>query len=391
MLEEQETVSFTDDDALNVKVVDATNEGDKVTYIIHTNTTLSRFHKKEMQVERTHAEFVWLHDRFEEKEEYAGLLIPPCPSKPDFSVSRKKLNKLKQGESAWTPEEMDKLKKDIQREYVTAFQKTVAMHEIFLKRLVSHPSFREDTNLQVFLEFNDDLMCKQKNRRERMFTLIKTTAKGFDSSFVNFNDEDEFFDENRTFILRYIASIKNVRTAASNKTEKRLQLSRACGDAGTALIHYGNLYGTINKVSDLIRLTGQLLVSTQVVEKKLSAKEDLKLCELIRYYAADSFAAKELMWRRVRALQEKEKAEKALAKAQQSQKKVEECQTAVDNAVEKGKSISHSAKDELLAFKKRRVAAFRKGIILYTQHQIRQAREQSLVWKKLSDSFESVA
>ena len=42
-------------------------------------------------------------------------------------------------------------------EYLAAFQKTVAMHEVFLMRLVSHPSFKEDTNLQVFLEFEKDV------------------------------------------------------------------------------------------------------------------------------------------------------------------------------------------------------------------------------------------
>ena len=31
------------------------------------------------------------------------------------------------------------------------------MHEVFLKRLVSHPKFRDDHTLQVFLEFEQDV------------------------------------------------------------------------------------------------------------------------------------------------------------------------------------------------------------------------------------------
>ena len=43
------------------------------------------------------------------------------------------------------------------REYLATFKKTVAMHEIFLQRLASHPILRNDTNLKVFLEYEHDV------------------------------------------------------------------------------------------------------------------------------------------------------------------------------------------------------------------------------------------
>jgi sorting nexin-5/6/32 len=42
-------------------------------------------------------------------------------------------------------------------EYLAAFQKTVAMHELFLQRLASHPAFREDDNLVTFLNYDKDV------------------------------------------------------------------------------------------------------------------------------------------------------------------------------------------------------------------------------------------
>ncbi len=54
-------------------------------------------------------------------------------------------------------EEMEKLKQEIQGEYLAAFQKTVAMHEVFLLRVTSHPLLRDDSNLQVFLEYDKDV------------------------------------------------------------------------------------------------------------------------------------------------------------------------------------------------------------------------------------------
>ena len=38
-------------------------------------TTLPEFQKPEFLVVRQHEEFVWLHDRFEENEEYAGYIV----------------------------------------------------------------------------------------------------------------------------------------------------------------------------------------------------------------------------------------------------------------------------------------------------------------------------
>ena len=43
------------------------------------------------------------------------LQIPPCPPKPDFSQSHGKLAMLQAGDSSLTPEEIEKLKQEIQR------------------------------------------------------------------------------------------------------------------------------------------------------------------------------------------------------------------------------------------------------------------------------------
>lgn len=38
-------------------------------------TTQSRFKESDFSVVRQHEEFVWLHDRFVENEEYAGVIV----------------------------------------------------------------------------------------------------------------------------------------------------------------------------------------------------------------------------------------------------------------------------------------------------------------------------
>lgn len=38
-------------------------------------TTLKDFAKQDFSVVRQHEEFIWLHDRFEENESYAGFIV----------------------------------------------------------------------------------------------------------------------------------------------------------------------------------------------------------------------------------------------------------------------------------------------------------------------------
>lgn len=381
--DETKAVDLMQDDSFRVTIADALNEQDIVKFTVHTKTTLDRFKKRDFQVTRQHEEFVWLHDRFVENDTYAGLLIPPCPPKPDFSQSHGKLAMLQSGDATLTPEEIEKLKQEIQSEYLAAFQKTVAMHEVFLMRLVSHPTFREDDNLQAFLEYEKDLHVRGKSRREKVSGFFKQTAKGFDNSLTTFKDVDEFFDDQRSFIIRYNNMIRDAKAKCEAKVAKRQQLVGSYGRSGTEISHIGNMYPAENPTGDLLRNVGETLIKAQAVEKKLAAKEDLKLTDLIRYYAADGQAARELMYRRVKALQDQERTEKLLLKAQASGKKVLEGEDAAKAAKERAESISKSAKDELVVFKERRQKAFRKGIVQYTQSQIRQGREQFHLWKTL--------
>lgn len=63
------------DNSLVVDISDALSEKDKVKFTVHTRTTIPGYAKQDMYVVRQHEEFVWLHDRFEENEEYAGYIV----------------------------------------------------------------------------------------------------------------------------------------------------------------------------------------------------------------------------------------------------------------------------------------------------------------------------
>lgn len=373
------SVDLSGDDSLRVNIADALNEQDVVKFSVHTKTTLDRFKKRDFQVQRQHEEFVWLHDRFVECEDYAGFLIPPCPPKPDFSQSHGKLAKLQAGDSTMLDAELEKLKQEIQSEYLAAFQKTVAMHEVFLMRLVSHPVLREDENLKVFLEYDKPIDGKMKSRKDKAVSFLKNTVKNFDSTLDKFRDTDEFFDENRAFILHYNTMVKDAQEKAEKKVKKRDGLISQMGKVSTELTHTGSSQTDV--LADVLRKVGEAHEKAQTVQKKLSAKEDLKMTDLLRYYVADGLAAKDLMLRRIKAYQSQESTARALDAARAKQKKVQEAEQEATEAKATFESITKAAKEELVVFKKRRSAAFRKGLVQYAQCQIRQGRDELTIWK----------
>ncbi|MEQ2305080.1 Sorting nexin-6, partial [Ameca splendens] len=236
------------DATLQVDISDALSERDKVKFTVHTKvrhtsvysnlslllysldveviyflfpqSTLPNFKQNEFSVVRQHEEFIWLHDSFVENEEYAGYIIPPAPPRPDFDASREKLQKLGEGEGSMTKEEFTKMKQELEAEYLAIFKKTVAMHEVFLCRVAAHPILRKDLNFHVFLEYNQDLSVRGKNKKEKLEDFFKNVVKSADGVLVaGVKDVDDFFEHEKTFLLEYHNRVKD----ASAKCDRMIR------------------------------------------------------------------------------------------------------------------------------------------------------------------------
>ncbi|CAG5094002.1 Similar to SNX6: Sorting nexin-6 (Pongo abelii) [Cotesia congregata] len=347
------------DKSLQVDISDALSEKDKVKFTVHTKTTLPEFQKTEFLVVRQHEEFVWLHDRFEEEEEYAGYIIPPCPPRPDFDASREKLQKLGEGEGNMTREEFTKMKQELEAEYLATFKKTVAMHEMFLTRLAHHPVFRNDHNLRVFLEYDQDLCVRGKNKIEIFGGLVKSLSKTTDEYYLSatVKDVNDFFDQELTFLHQYHNNLKEATTRADRQTTKHKDVA-----------------------DSYIKISTNLL--------QVASDEDLKLSDTLRYYMRDTAAAKRLLFRRLKALHAYETANRTLEKARARNKdvhaalEVAEAEKAQTEACEKFEQMSDKGKEELTDFKTRRIAAFRKNLIELTELEIKHAKTHADLLKK---------
>ncbi|XP_064432242.1 sorting nexin-32 isoform X2 [Mirounga angustirostris] len=238
------SVDLQGDSSLQVEISDAVSERDKVKFTVQTKSCLPHFAQTEFSVVRQHEEFIWLHDAYVENEEYAGLIIPPAPPRPDFEASREKLQKLGEGDSSITREEFAKMKQELEAEYLAIFKKTVAMHEVFLQRLAAHPTLRRDHNFFVFLEYGQDLSVRGKNRKELLGGFLRNIVKSADEALITsmsgLKEVDDFFEHERTFLLEYHTRIRDAclradRVMHSHKclADDFIPLSAALNSLGT--------------------------------------------------------------------------------------------------------------------------------------------------------------
>ncbi|XP_035683287.1 sorting nexin-6-like isoform X3 [Branchiostoma floridae] len=379
-----ESVDLTKDDTLSIDISDALSERDRVKFTVHTKTTLPDFRESEFSVVRQHEEFIWLHDRFVENEEYGGYIIPPAPPRPDFDASREKLQKLGEGEGTMTKEEFTKMKQELEAEYLATFKKTVAMHEVFLQRLAAHPAFRKDTNFRVFLEYDQDLSVRLKNKKEKLGWFIKSMSQSVDEVLLsNQKDADEFFEQEKGFLVEYHNRIAQSTKCADRMTKMHksvadsyIKLSTGLGSLATC--ENTELDKVFNKVSECFEKSRKL-------EARVSSDEDLKLSDTLRYYLRDTSAAKDLLYRRTRALADYENANKDLDKARAKNRNVQQevavAEQAQQRACEKYEHLSELAKSELQDFKKRRVGAFRKNLVELAELEIKHAKALNQLYR----------
>nr|XP_055147516.1 sorting nexin-6 isoform X3 [Symphalangus syndactylus] len=334
-------VDLQSDAALQVDISDALSERDKVKFTVHTK-------------------------------------IPPAPPRPDFDASREKLQKLGEGEGSMTKEEFTKMKQELEAEYLAIFKKTVAMHEVFLCRVAAHPILRKDLNFHVFLEYNQDLSVRGKNKKEKLEDFFKNMVKSADGVIVSgVKDVDDFFEHERTFLLEYHNRVKDASAKSDRMTRSHKSAADDYNRIGSSLYALGTQDST--DICKFFLKVSELFDKTRKIEARVSADEDLKLSDLLKYYLRESQAAKDLLYRRSRSLVDYENANKALDKARAKNKDVLQAETSQQLCCQKFEKISESAKQELIDFKTRRVAAFRKNLVELAELELKHAKVEEYV------------
>uniref|UniRef100_A0A8C4ZWW2 Sorting nexin n=1 Tax=Gadus morhua TaxID=8049 RepID=A0A8C4ZWW2_GADMO len=382
----ENNLDLNNDTALIIDIPDALCERDKVKFTVHTKTTLSSFQKPDFSVPRQHEDFIWLHDTLVETEEYAGLIIPPAPPKPDFESPREKMHKLGEGEATMTKEEYTKMKQELEAEYLAVFKKTVQVHEVFLQRLSSHPILSKDRNFHIFLEYDQDLTVRRKNAKEMFGGFFKNMVKTADEVIISgIKEVDDFFEQEKTFLLDYYSKIKD-------STIKAEKMTRSHKNVADDYIHISATLSSISAddstaIKKHFEKLADLFEKLRKVEGRVASDQELKLTELLRYYMRDIQAAKDLLYRRARALADYENSNKALDKARLKSRDIPQAEEQQQLCLQKFDKLSESGKRELTSFKGRRVVAFRKNLIEMAELEIKHAKVMlTMIYRCLFDN-----
>ncbi|ESO10688.1 hypothetical protein HELRODRAFT_185264 [Helobdella robusta] len=361
--------------SLTVDISDALSEKDTVKFTVHTKTTLPEFSSPEISVVRHHDEFVWLHDALEANEDYAGIVIPPVPPRPDFDASREKLQTLGDLDKRIPHDEFQKMKQELEAEYLATFKKTVAMHEVFLQRLASHSYLRSDVNFKVFLEYQSELNVRGKNNREKISGFLKSVSQSADEMLLsNQKDTDEYFEGQRAFLVEYFNRIKDCANKADKMTRSHKNVADSYIKISTNLVQLAAIDN--QDLEKLLNKIAETLEKARKIEGRVSSDEDLKLTDTLKYYMRDTMAAKNLLFRRLKMISNLDIATKTLEKTRAKNKPTDAAEEAERNLSEKVEKMSVTAKQELADFKSRRIALFKKNLIDLAELELKHSRAQ---------------
>ncbi|OWR48111.1 hypothetical protein KGM_200455 [Danaus plexippus plexippus] len=118
------------------------------------------------------------------------------------------------------------------------------------------------------------------------------------------------------------------------------------------------------------------------IEGRMASDQDLKLADTLRYYMRDTHAAKAVLVRRLRCLAAYEAANRNLERARAKNKDVHAAEQAQADACARFEQLSARAREELIDFRTRRVAAFKKSLIDLAELEIKHARAQQELFRK---------
>uniref|UniRef100_A0A5F8H524 Sorting nexin 5 n=1 Tax=Monodelphis domestica TaxID=13616 RepID=A0A5F8H524_MONDO len=232
------------------------------------------------------------------------------------------------------------------------------------------------------------LSVRRKNTKEMFGGFFKSVVKSADEVlFSGVKEVDDFFDQEKNFLINYYNRIKDSCAKADRMTRSHKNVADDYIHTSASLNSLALEEPTV--IKKYLLKVAELFEKLRKVEGRVSSDEDLKLTELLRYYMLNIEAAKDLLYRRTKALIDYENSNKALDKARLKSKDVKLAETHQQECCQKFEQLSESAKEELISFKRKRVAAFRKNLIEMSELEIKHAKNNVSLLQSCIDLFKN--
>lgn len=359
--------------SMQVDISDALCEQERVKFTVQTRVRGGGEESGgKFTVVRSHEDFLWLHSVVEEDPSYAGLIIPPRPPRPDFQVSAERLSRLGEREARGGRVEFARVKQDLEADYLAAFKKTVAQHEGFLQRLASHPTLRMDQNLLVFLEYEEELGVRGKNVKEKLSEFLGQFQRSGDELLLasTQHDGDSFFETEKVRLMTTHSRLRTACIAADKLCSAHKGLANSCSHVA------GRLAELVMAGPGLAALAPvcEGLEKVKRLEGRLANDQELKLADTLRYHVRDTGAAKDLLYRRLRALANFEASNKELDLARSKNRDRQLAEGIQREAWAALEHLTEGARAELELQRSRRVESLQRNLRELAELEVKHAR-----------------
>lgn len=186
--------------------------------------------------------------------------------------------------------------------------------------------------------------------------------------------DEQYFERERLFLALYYNSIKEAATQADRVCQVQKCLADSYLNFGQNLVKLASV-GVVPKL--LLRVS-DYFEQAKKIETRIASDEDLKITDTLLYYKRETAAAQDLLARRLKFMAEYETALKNVEKARQKGRtQMQYAEVIQKQAKENFVSISQLAKQELMDYKKRRVAAFKKAFTDLVELELKHLRNHS--------------
>uniref|UniRef100_A0A2K6D4Y4 PX domain-containing protein n=1 Tax=Macaca nemestrina TaxID=9545 RepID=A0A2K6D4Y4_MACNE len=249
-------------------------------------------------------------------------------------------------------------------EYLAVFKKTVSSHEW----LSSHPVLSKDRNFHVFLEYYQDLSVRWKNTKEMFGGFFKIL-------FTGVKEVDDFFEQENNFLINCYNRIKD-------SCVKSHKMTRSHKNVADDYIHTAACLHSLaleepTVIKKYLLKVAELFEKLRKVEGRISSDEDLKLTQLPRFYMLNIEAVR---------ISYIDAPKPSLTMRTQTKLWIRPSLKSKDIKLAE---LSKSAKEELINFKRKKVAAFRKNLIEMSEMEIQHARNSVSLLQSCIDLFKN--
>ncbi|CAF0998187.1 unnamed protein product [Adineta ricciae] len=374
------------DNDIEITVSDPTKVGDGMssymTYRITTKTTLPIFKKSEFSVNRRFSDFLGLHTKVVNKHLQAGLFLPSPPEKDTLSMAKVKISNK---DEAVPTDFIDRRR---------------ALLERYLNRLVQHPKLLEDTDVQTFLEFSNDLP-KSTNTQALsgagVLRALTNISHQVTKLTTKTSEQDQWFEERHGFVLELHTHLKHLYNQFNSLYSQRKEAGHALKQFSISLNHLANTEEHMLLSSALSELANLEEKLDQINNDEI-LKEYSTLTELIKEYVSLLDMVQLAFHERIKSHQQWLHAEDMLKKKRDAKTKLEQSPKGADKLpqaemeinewegkVVRGKEdferISSTIKQEMEAFEEIRLDDFKKAFDTYLRNVLEQQEKILQIWE----------